>query len=465
MRKFFLTAAAVFLTGIFCTAGFSATVDVIQLEDDTINPVTAEYILNAIARAEASGAQCLIIRLDTPGGLLNSTRTIVKAIMAAQVPVVVYIAPGGSRAGSAGVFMTYAAHVAAMAPSTNIGAAHPVQMGQRDERTNMWDALKELVKAKKTENGETGEENPAADEGETADARPMESKILNDTVAFIKSIAEQRGRNVDWAVQSVVKSESITEQDALVKGVIEIIAVDNADLLRQLDGRVVMAGSEERVLATRDARIRTVPMTGRQKLFNILANPNVAYILMILGFYGLLYEVTNPGIGVPGIAGTIFLILAFFSMQTLPTNYAGLALVVLGLMLFAAEAMVPGFGLLTLGGLVSLVLGSLLLFDSSVPVMRVSLSVVLPFALATAGMTVFLVRAVVRAHHRRAVSGKEGLVGAVGTARQAIAAGVEGKVFVHGEIWNAAAEDDIAQGDRVVVVKVDGLMLTVKKQS
>ena len=461
----------VFLSAVLCAFVFSGsvhanTIHIIQLDDDTINPVTAEYIVEAVERAENERAQCLIIKLDTPGGLLNSTRKIVKAIMAAQVPVAVYIAPGGSHAGSAGVFITYAGHIAAMAPSTNIGAAHPVQLGQKDGGTNMWDVIKGLFKKNDgTEMKDVKTKSRTEDRGASPENNdPMEDKILNDTVAFIKSIAEKRGRNVDCAVASVVKSDSITEQEALEKGVINLIADSDRDLITKLDGMSVRMADGDRVLATKDAIVNYIAMDGRQKLFNILANPNIAYILLILGFYGLLYEVTNPGIGVPGIAGLIFLILAFFSMQTLPTNYAGLALVILGLSLFVAEAMAPGLGLLTLGGLVSLILGSLLLFDAAEPMMRVSFSIILPVALTTAAITVFLMKAVLSAHRRKAVSGSEGMVGSFGEVRVDILEGRDGRVFVHGEIWKAVAQENLTAGEKIVVTKVNGLTLTVKRR-
>ncbi|MEW5894546.1 MAG: nodulation protein NfeD [Candidatus Omnitrophota bacterium] len=443
----------------------------IQLEDDTINPITAEYIINAIDQAESDEAQALVLKLDTPGGLLNSTRKIVKSIIAARTPVVVYIAPGGSRAGSAGVFLTYASHIAAMAPSTNIGAAHPVQLGDsKKDRSNLWDEVKKILESQKEEGdavkeGEKTDKKVSDNEPITSGDDPMSDKILNDTVAFIRSLAEQRGRNIEWAVQSVVKSASITETEALEKKVVEIIAVSDEDLLMKLNGRTVIVNGREVTLNTSDATVKKIEMSQRQKLFNILANPNIAYILMILGFYGLLYEVTNPGIGVPGVAGFLFLVLAFFSMQTLPTNYAGLALVVLGLILFIAEPFVPGFGLPTLGGLISLVLGSFLLFDTSVPFMRVSLSLIIPFALSTAAFTIFLIQMVLKAHFRKVFSGAEGMIGLKGESRTVMVRNGHGKVFVHGEIWNAVAEEDIPSGTEVIVTKVDGLLLTVKKQS
>jgi membrane-bound serine protease (ClpP class) len=453
----------------------------IQLNDDTINPITAEYIHNAIDQATNTGAECLIIQLDTPGGLLNSTRAIVKKILAANVPVVVYIAPSGSRAGSAGVFITYASHVAAMAHSTNIGAAHPVQLGEQGKQKDSWEGLRDVIRVLREKPGQTPSEiendelqketkrepikTSDLPEKNESDQDILSGKILHDTVAFIRALAVERHRNVEWAVESVKESSSITETEALEKGVIDLIAGDLQDLLNKIDGRTVALFDRQVTLQTKGARIQEVPMQWRQKFFNILANPNIAYILLILGFYGLLYEVTHPGLGAPGVLGTIFLILAFFSMQTLPTNYAGLALVVLGLILFIAEALTPGFGLLALGGTVSMVLGSLLLFDPATPMIRVSISLIVAFTLTTAAITLFLMRVVFRAHSRKAMSGQEGLIGETAEVKIAITPQTPGKVFVHGELWNATADGDIEKGCQVIVEDVKGMNLKVKKAS
>jgi membrane-bound serine protease (ClpP class) len=461
-------------------------VSVIQLNDDTINPVTAEYIVKSIDKAYNENAECLIIKMDTPGGLLSSTRLIVKKILTSKIPVVVYIAPGGSRAGSAGVFITYASHVAAMAPSTNIGAAHPVAMGlESPKKSGEWRELKELIEELREARKEKGvpkdsgghmdgtprdtiqekvaEKKEEADPPHVDDEDPMSSKILQDTVAFIRAIAEERGRNVGWAVESVAKSASITDKEAMEKGVVEIIAKDERDLLDRLDGRTVKLEGQEIVLHTKDAILEYVPMSSSQKFFNVLANPTIAYILMILGFYGLLFEITHPGIGVPGIAGAIFLILAFYSLQTLPTNYAGLALLILGLVLLIAEAYTPAFGLLTLGGLVCMILGSMLLFESVDPIMRVSQSVIYAFSLTTAAITFFLLQSVIRTHRSKIQGGREGLIGAAGEAQTSINSRQRGKVFIHGEIWNATSEEEIKKGEEVVVTDVKGLVIKVQK--
>ncbi|VAX38238.1 Putative membrane-bound ClpP-class protease associated with aq_911 [hydrothermal vent metagenome] len=450
-------------------------VHLITLDDDTINPVTAEYIIQSIDRAEIENAECLVIKLDTPGGLLSSTRLIVKRMLTAKVPIIVYIAPGGSRAGSAGVFITYASHVAAMAPSTNIGAAHPVKMGGGGLPKKMgdWKELKELTKTLKEhikqikreeQKGVEKEDkkNIENEDGLNNDENPMVSKILQDTTAFIRAIAKERHRNAEWAVKSVSKSLSITDKEALEKGVIEIIAKSEEDLLNQLDGYTVIIEGKERILATNNITIERIEMNARQKFFNILANPNIAYFLMILGFYGLLFEVTHPGFGVPGIMGTIFLILAFYSMQTLPMNYAGLALLILGLILLIAEAYIPGFGFFSLGGLVSLVLGSMLLFDSIDPVMRVSMPIIITFSITTAIMTLLLLRLVIKSSKAKIMGGKEGLLQEIGEAHVSFGFGKKGTIFVHGELWNATSDLPIKKGEEVQIQEVKGLMLKVK---
>lgn len=458
----------------------SNKVYVLTLNDDTINPVTAEYITKSIDKAQHDQARMLVIQLDTPGGLLTSTRTIVKKMLTASVPIVVYISPSGSRAGSAGVFITYASHVAAMAPSTNIGAAHPVDLGgSAPQKDSDWSELKKLLEEirakqlqqdsieKKTE--KNAEEIPSApvetEKQETvqSDDNPMDSKILNDTLAFIKAIAHERKRNVEWAVQSVAASDSITNDEALEKKVVELVATDLNDLLVKLDGYTVNINGHDVVLDTKHPDIEHISMDSRQKFFNILANPNIAYMLMILGFYGLLFEITHPGVGAPGIIGAVFLILAFYSLQTLPTNYAGLALTVLGFVLLVAEAYTPTFGILTLGGGVCLILGSMLLFDSADPLMRVSRSLIFVFTLTTAGISFFVIAYLLKNRRKKAKGGFERLIGEEGEVKRGIKKGVEGKIFVSGELWSAIADEDIKVGEKVTVESAKGMLLTVKK--
>jgi membrane-bound serine protease (ClpP class) len=339
-----------------------------------------------------------------------------------------------------------------MAPSTNIGAAHPVQMGggAPGRRNDDWDELKRLIEdlreaQKGAQENPEGQENaepipeevPAEGKDVKADESPMESKILNDTVAFIKAIAKERNRNVEWAVESVAQSDSITSEEALEKGVIEIIADSDRDLLKQLDGRRVQIDGREVVLNTKEAMIETISMDSRQKFFNVLANPNIAYFLMILGFYGLLFEVTHPGFGVPGVLGLVFLI---------------------------AEPFTPTFGVLTLGGLACLILGSLLLFESVDPIMRVSKSMIMAFSLTTAAITLFLVRSVIMAHRAKVHGGQEGLIGTAGEAQASFQPGEKGKVFVHGELWNAISDEAIEKEDEIIVEQVEGLILKVRKK-
>jgi membrane-bound serine protease (ClpP class) len=456
-------------------AADAKTVYVAQIDDEIINPISAEYLMNAIDKAETEGAECLIIELDTPGGLLTSTRQIVKKIMNARVPIVVYVAPRGSRAGSAGVFITLAANIAAMAPSTNIGAAHPVNIGGR--KNSEGKGLKELFKyfsredkqeKAKEEKDKQGErqikqesEQEQPEKVEAEDHDPMQDKIMQDTVAWVTAIARQRGRNVDWAVRAVRESISDSEENALKAGVIDLIAENMDDLLKKLNGMLVKTVDREYTLDTANVKLQYILPTLRDKILRVISNPNIAYFLMLLGFYGLLYEFTHPGIGFPGIAGAICLILALYSFQSLPINYAGLALIVLGIILFIAEAQVISYGLLTLGGAVCMLLGSLMLFDTQHEFMRVSLKTVVPLVISTAMITIFLMGAVFKAHARKVVSGPEGLIGEQGKATMPIAP--EGKVFVHGELWDAESEERIAAGDKIVVTGIEGLKVKVKK--
>ncbi len=464
---------------------------VLPLDDATINPITAEYISQGIDKASEADLAGVIVKLDTPGGLLSSTRTICKKILSSPVPVIVYIAPSGSRAGSAGVFITYASHIAAMAPSSNIGAAHPVEMGGGNGRRSsdrgleeVRDSLQKLLKQRTANDADkdpvTNSENNAISEDDqivkkekvdssdennvTSEAKdPLADKILNDTVAFIKSMAQMRQRNEAWAIQSVTESDSITETEALEKKVVEIIARDENDLLKQLNGRVITVQDKEVTLVTDDATWVQYPMSFRQDFFNVLANPNIAYILMILGFYGLLFEITHPGSGVPGVLGAIFMILAFFSFQALPTNYAALALVLMGLVLMIVEAKAPGVGLWAVSGVACLLLGSFLLFDSHLPMFQVSIGIILGFSVSTLVIVFVLVQAVIRASQNKVQVGKEGMIGEQGFALSDLVPGQEGKVFVHGTIWNGISDEPISKDGKLQVLKTEGMLLKVKK--
>ena len=403
------------------------TVDLIVI-DAMINPAIADFIHESLAAAERDGARALIIQLDTPGGLLDSTKSIVKDLLGSPVPVIVYVAPSGAGAASAGVFVTMAANIAAMAPGTNIGAAHPVS-------------------------------------GQGSDiGGDMREKVENFTASLSKTIAQERGRNVEWAEKAVRESVSITEQEALKLHVIDIVAANRDDLLRQASEHDVTVQGTKRRLDLNGAAFVVREMRLKQKFLNILANPNVAYLLMMAGLLGLYVEFTHPGVFFPGIAGGICLLLGMAALQVLPINYSGLALIGLGLALLIAELFLPSFGILGVGGIVAFVLGSLLLFDTPDSTLAVDRNIVYAAAATFGGFTLLVSYLVVRSQRRKPALGSEGLVGEVGEVRQRIVPdSVRGKVFVHGEYWNADADRAIEVGERVQVVRVDGMRLTVRR--
>ncbi|MBN1587145.1 MAG: nodulation protein NfeD [Candidatus Omnitrophica bacterium] len=457
--------AALFAQDTPAHSNASQPVRLIELDNLIINPVSSKFILDNIEKAEVRG-EILVIQLDTPGGLLESTRQIVKRMMNSEAPIVVHVGPSGSRAGSAGVFITLAAHIAAMAPSTNIGAAHPVNLdGGETDRGGFWESWKERLSPPKqdsdtrqeTDTDSGAEQTPAAEEPPHS---PMTDKILNDTVAWVRGIATARNRNADWAELAVTESVSITAPEALELKVIDLIADNPEQLLQKIHGRSVQTALGEIQLHTQTSSIQRVELSPSERLLYVIGNPNIAYILMMLGFYGLLFEVTHPGIGFPGIAGAICLILALFSFQSLPISFAGAALIILALLLFVAEAMVVSFGLLTLGGIVCLVLGSTMLIDSPEQWLNISISLILSFAFGTAAITVFLISLVLRSARRRPVSGTEGLIGETGVAETAL--NPSGKVFVHGEYWNAQSAKPVAAGDKIRVLRMERLELTVE---
>jgi membrane-bound serine protease (ClpP class) len=393
--------------------------------DGIINPATAKFITESIDQAVQEGGQCLIIELDTPGGLMDSMRNIVKKMLASPIPIIVYVAPGGARAASAGVFITMSANIAVMAPGTHIGAAHPVTLGEGKE------------------------------------SKTMSEKIVNDTVSYIKTIAKTRGKNVEWAEQAVRKSVSITEEEALKLHVIDLISPDVQDLLTKLDGRVVKFDGATRTLLTKGIQPRSIKMSWRYKLLDTISNPSIAYILLMLGIYGIFFELSNPGAILPGVVGGIFLILAFYALQMLPVSFAGLALILFGIILFIAEIKVVSHGLLAIGGVISLFLGSLMLIESPTEYMRISLSVIIPAVLVSAAFFMFAVTKAIRARLTKPTTGMEGLIGETGTVSTPIAP--EGKVSIHGEFWNAMGDQKIEAGEKVQVIGVMNLKLKVKR--
>lgn len=393
--------------------------------DGVINPVVVEFISKAIRRAETEGAECLVIQMDTPGGLDLSMRSIIKEMMSADIPIIVYVSPGGARAASAGAIITLAADIAAMTPGTNIGAAHPVSLG----------------------GGKMGED--------------MAKKIENDAAAYVESIATKRNRNKEWAIKAVRESVSITEIEALKINVIDLIATDLDDLLSQIDGREIKTAAGVKKLATKNIMVSHSEMGMREKILDTLSNPNIAYILMMLGFLGLYFELSNPGAIFPGVIGGISLILAFFAFQTLPINYAGVLLILLALILFILEFKVTSFGMLSVGGIISLTLGSLMLFDSSVPFLRVSFDIIIPVVTVTSAFFILAVFLAIKAHRRKPTTGREGLLGTTGIVKSKI--DPQGKVFIHGEYWDAVSDEMIPEETRVEVIEVKHIGIKVKK--
>lgn len=408
------------------TAGAGERVVHLITINGSINPATADFIREAIQRATQARAHALIIELDTPGGLLDSTKEIVKDLLGSPIPVMVYVAPSGAGAASAGVFVTMAANIAAMAPGTNIGAAHPVAGSGQD----------------------LGED--------------MRTKVENFVASMSKSIAQERGRNVEWAEKAVRESVSITEQEALNLNVIDLVATSREDLLRQTNGREVRVQQRSVRLEVAGATIVEQEMRLRQKVLNILANPNVAYLLMMAGLLGLYVEFTHPGLFFPGVAGAICLLLGFAALQVLPINYSGLALVVLGIALLIAELFLPSFGTLGIGGMIAFILGSLFLFDTTESDLMLDPSIVFAAAATFGVVTLVVGLLVARTQRRPAALGSEGLVGERGEVREAVAPGRPGKVFVHGEYWTAMADRDLPVGTTVEVVRVEGLRLHVR---
>jgi len=433
MRIFSLNITVFFLllTGIASAISAdetSAGKKVIAISlDATINPSTAEYINSGIRMAASENAECLIIKLNTPGGLLKSTRVIVSDILDSPVPVAVFVFPGGSQAASAGVFITLAGHIAAMAPGTNIGAAHPVTMqGEQDSIMN--------------------------------------EKATNDAAAFIRTISEKRERNVQWAEDAVRKSLSITETEALKANVIDLTAVSVEDLLDKIDGKEISLSSGMKVLQTKDAAVTEIGMSLRQKILNLISDPNIAYIFLMIGIYGIMFELYSPGTIFPGVIGGISLIIAFYSLHTLPVNYAGLALIIFAIILFIAEIKIISHGLLTIGGIISLTLGSIMLInmESTLEVFRISWHVILVFVILTAAFFIFAIGFAIKAQTRKPVTGIEGMTGERGEAITDLSP--EGQIMVHGEIWNAECQDGpVSKGTKVEVIKVLNLKLLVRK--
>lgn len=402
--------------------------DVIKISvEGGISPATTLFIKNSIQYAEDRKAEALIIQLNTPGGLLDATRDIVQEIMGANVPVVVWIAPSGARAGSAGVFITLAAHIAAMAPGTNIGAAHPVGMG-----------------------------------GEKIDST-MNEKITNDAAAFIRSIAHERNKNIDWAERTVRESISATEKESLLAGAIDFIAPNLDSLLTLIDGYEVKIASGTKIISTKGKKIVERQMTWRESLLFWLANPNIAYILLMIGIYGLLFEFWSPGAMFPGILGAILLMIALYALQMLPLNYAGIGLILIAIILFILEIKVVSYGLLTIAGILSLAIGSIMLIDAPNEIMDISMNLIITVVIITTLLFLVLIVFGIKAQTRRAVTGDLALIGLRGIAMTDISPAQKGQVKVSGEIWSAVSDEEIMEGEEIVVQNVQNFVLKVRK--
>jgi len=409
-------------------AAAAAPVSLIEL-DSAITPVTVRLLATAIERAHAEGAQALILQLNTPGGLERSMRSMVQSILGAPIPVIVYVAPTGARAASAGVFITMAAHVAAMAPATNIGAAHPVAIGSGG-------ADKEMMK-----------------------------KVANDAAAFARTIATEKGRNAEWAEKAVRSSVSATEREAVKLKVVDLVAENVPDLLAKIDGRTVKTARGPVTLATKDAPVTIIEVRFRDRFLALISDPNIAYLLMMAGMLGIFFELSNPGAILPGVIGGICLILAFYAFQSLPVNWAGFLLILFGVVLLIAEIKVVSHGVLAIGGVIAMLIGSLMLYDTPETTgIRLSWYVMIPTVGATAALVFFAVSMGIRALYRPAVTGESAMVGRLGLARSSLAP--EGQVMIDGELWRAVSQDGaVAAGEPVRVAAIDGLTLRVTKSA
>ncbi len=418
-----LLVALFILISVLNVTSYGSKILVASL-NGVVNPPMADYIVSVIDKAENEEAFVLIL-IDTPGGLDTSMRQIVSKILNSRVPVITYVYPSGARAASAGLFILVSGHIAAMAPGTNTGAAHPVSLGVKMDKT-------------------------------------MKEKITNDAVAFIKSVAEKRNHFSKVLVEMVEKSKSLTEREAFKAHIIDVIASDIYDLLKKIDGRRIKVNDSEWILKTKSASIENVSMNFRQKFFYFISHPNVAYIMAVLGFYGLLFELSNPGLIFPGIIGFIFLVLSLYSLHVLPINYAGAALVLFSFVLFILEVKLPSHGLLGLGGFFSFLIGSLMLFDTPNSILKPSLYIIISASIVTALFFLFIVTLGIKTLRKKPVSGKEGLIGEIGIAKSEVTKD-GGWIFVHGERWKAVSDEIIKEGEKVKVVDVRGLTLKVKK--
>lgn len=411
--------------------------------EGAIGPATSDHMVRGLEQAQASGAELVILRIDTPGGLDTAMREMIKAILASNIPVVSYVAPSGARAASAGTYLLYATHVAAMAPGTNLGAATPVQIGAPG--------------LPKMPNESDGEEKEPAITPSTA----MERKIINDAVAYIQSLAQMRDRNAEWAEKAVRGGASLSAEDALEQKVIELMADTVDDLLQQLHGREVVLNGQQHILKTEGLALYVLPIDWRSEFLAVITNPNIAYMLMMIGMYGLIIEFSNPGLGVPGVVGAVSLILALYAFQVLPISYAGLGLMILGVALMTAEAFAPSFGILGLGGIIAFVVGSIMLMDTDLAGFRIALPMIIASSLFSVGLLVFALGLVLKAQRQKLVSGLDRLLGLDGVVESF--RGDAALVRADGELWHVESEQALKKNDLVTVTGIEGLTLKVRK--
>jgi membrane-bound serine protease (ClpP class) len=422
--------------------------------EGAIGPATADHMVRGLQQAAEAGAELVVLRIDTPGGLDTSMRGMIKAILAAPIPVIGYVHPSGARAASAGTYLLYATHVAAMSPGTNLGAATPVQIGSP--------GLPRMPEADPGDTPGQAPEQPAGQGAPPQPGTPMERKIVNDAVAYIQSLAQLRGRNAEWAERAVREGASLSAEDALEKDVIDIVADSMKDLLVRLDGREVQVGAEVRALATADIEIYRHPVDWRSEFLAVITDPNIAYVLMLVGVYGLIIEFYNPGIGVPGVVGAVCLLLALYAFQVLPISYAGLGLILLGIALMTAEAFAPSFGILGVGGIVAFIVGSIMLMDTELPGYQIAMPMILAFAAFSAVLLIIALGLILKARRQAVVTGPGHLLGS--RAEVEVMRGDRAFVRLDGELWQALSDEPLAPHDTVTVDAIDGVVLRVSKE-
>ena len=458
----FVLAMTVLLGAGVSHAEAGRTVWLLEL-DGPIGPAASDYLVSSIEDAEAAGVELFVIRIDTPGGLDSSMRDIIRKILASEVPVASWVAPSGARAASAGTYIMYASHIAAMSPSTNIGSSTPVSMGGDDGGPFPMPGGDDGQDERDEGDDATADDDEPAPDDRRRGGTASERKVLEDAVAYIKGLAELRGRNAEWAEETVREASNLTSSEALEKNVIDLIARDIDDLLAQVNGREIDLDGSGRIMVTLNldnAEVITLEPGWRYEFLSMITNPNIAYILLMIGIYGLILEFYNPGVGVAGVTGIICLLLAAYALQMLPVNYVGLGLIMVGIGLMVVEAFSPSFGVFGIGGGIAFVIGSIILMDTDLPAYQISLPIIAAFAVATLAIAVFALGAALRARSSKVVSGVEGMIGGRAVALDDFDG--NGKVRALGEVWQAESSVPVRKGARLRIKNIDGLVLIVE---